>query len=185
MPFMESIDFYEQEVEYTGMSKERNRPLFNRQLSTLLLFLTFAGGITFGQEKPPSAERRRPLSPESASSTDERLQPPLSSPEEPVNCAVAGRYIDDAIARALQAKNTYLLVVIRPEDGEFSSKLNQLRLKQVKAYLEYTRLPKYTIAIGEKLKNTGRIEIYVEGGLLYTLPFHKNRGINLLSCVAV
>lgn len=165
------------------MGNARIRSFFVTQLSALLL-ITFAAGAIFGQERPPAGQRR-PLSPESASGAEEALLPPLSSPQGPVNCAVAGRYIDDAIARASRAEDSFLIVIIRPGDGEVQARLNRLRLMQVKAYLEYTRIPKYTVAVGEQLKGAGHIEIYVKGDLLYILPFIKNEGLNLLSCVAV
>lgn len=166
------------------------RPLFKKLSLTLmvfsLLFLAIEGAL--GQKTDSAIEKRRPLSPEGAISSVERQLPPLQNPQQPVNCEIAGRYIDDAIARAVLTQETYLLdllAVIHPGPGETSPSLSEMRLLQVKAYFEYVRFSKYVVATGERVKGEGRIELYVNGRLLYSLPLLRKRGINLLSCVAV
>ena len=157
------------------------------------LLIAVAAGGTVSQQKPDVNEPRRPLVPESSTNLAERLQPPFRSPKDPVNCEVAGRYIDDAIARTTRAEGTYLIVIVRNGNREKALRVNQMRLAQVKAYLEYTHLPKFLVAAGESIlvaagesiNDRGRIEIYVEGKLLYTLPLRRNQGLDLLSCVAV
>ncbi len=153
-------------------------------LGVLVLPLLICG-VAYGQEKPFEGEQRRPLSPESVSKSSGQPPPPLYSPQEPVNCEVAGRYIDDAVSRVLREKDTHLIIIIRPGRRESSQRINHMRTLQVKAYMEYIRLSNYLIATGEKANGQARIDLYVGGKLLYSLPIRKNQGLNLLSCIAV
>lgn len=158
--------------------------LFRIVCLTLTLFCLISAGVV-AQKKSADADERRPLAPESATSESEQKLPPFYSPKKPVNCEVGGRYIDNAISRAARIEGTYLVAIIRPGTGESSLRLNEMRLLQIKAYFEYTRFSNYVVATGEGVRGYGRIELFVGGKLLYTLPLHKNRGMNLLSCVAV
>jgi hypothetical protein len=76
-------------------------PLFKKVCLTLLLFC-LAIDCAFGQKTGSAIETGRPLAPESETSSTERQLPPLQSPKQPVNCEIAGRYIDNAIARAVR-----------------------------------------------------------------------------------
>ncbi len=167
-----------------GRSPVLENPI-RRSLWTTLLLSCFVSVMVLGQEKGPETKTRIPLAPERVNSSTEQTLPPFASPKEPVNCELAGRYMDDAISRARRAEDTPLLAIIRPGEREPSARISHMRLLQVKAYLEYTRFSKYVVATGEKVQGFGRIELYVAGKLLYALPLQRNRGINLLSCVAV
>jgi hypothetical protein len=140
--------------------------------------------VAYGQQKPPGDVRQRELAPESSPVGAEAGLPPLASPQEPVNCEVAGRYIDDAVRRTLRLKDSNLIIILRPGSGESSQKLNRLRQRQVEAYMNYIRLPEHVIAVGDGVRGNGRIELYVGGVSLYSLLLRKNQGLDLLSCVA-
>jgi hypothetical protein len=140
--------------------------------------------VAYGQQKPPDDAQRKPLAPETSPVGAEAILPPLAQPQEPVNCELAGRYIDDAVRRALRIENSNLIIIIRPGSGESSPRLNRLRLRQVKAYMHYISLPEHVVAVGEGVPGNGRIELYVGGASLYSLPLRKNQGLDLLSCVA-
>lgn len=170
----------------TTRARHGRHTLRLRRLVFGALVLAFAMGSTaYGQAEPPEDQPRRPLSPESKNNSPEGLPLPLHSPQAPVNCEIAGRYIDDAVMRAVREKGTHLIVIIRPGAGESSPRLNRMRVAQVTAYMEYIRLSNYAIATGEKARGDAHLEIYVGGKLLYTLPIRKNQGLDLLSCVAV
>ena len=160
------------------------RPILEEILKRLI-FACLMSGLAVNQTGAQENKTRRQLAPESASSSEEQRKLPFQSPKTPVNCEVASRYMDDAIARASQTKESYLIVVIRPGLRETGLKLNSMRLMQVRGYLDYTRFQQHVVSIGERTGGTGRVEVYVEGKLLYIIPLGKNRGLDLQSCNGV
>ena len=160
------------------------RPILEQILKGLI-FACLVCGVAVTQTARQEHQPRRPLAPESATSSEEQRKPPFQSPKTPVNCEVASRYMDDAIARASWTKESYLIVVIRPGLRETGLRLNSMRLMQVSGYLDYTRFQQHVVSLGERTSGTGRVELYVEGKLLYILPLGKNRGLDLQSCNGV
>jgi hypothetical protein len=162
--------------------------LYYRRLEQILkavVFTALMSGVAMTQSPQRESQPRRPLAPESASSSAEQKEPPFQSPKIPINCEEASRYMDDAIGRSARTKESYLIVVIRPGLHETAQKLNSMRLMQIKGYLDYTRFERFVVSFGERTDSTGRIELYVEGKLLYTFPLRKNRGFDLQSCVGI
>lgn len=150
-----------------------------------VVFGALMSGVAMSQIPREENQRRRPVAPESASSSAEQKEPSFQSPKTPLNCEEASRYMDDAIRRAARTKDSYLIVVIRPGLHETAQKLNSMRLMQIKGYLDYTRFEPFVVSFGERTHGTGRVELYVEGKLLYTFPLRKNRGFDLQSCIGI
>lgn len=121
---------------------------------------------------------------------------PYDSPKEPVNCEMANLYISDALTRYVnkrESKNSYLIIIFRLGDGENSRKLNLMRIKALKSYIENIKPSKAIFgdvkpnvkaiyAEGERIDGFGIIEIYLNGNLLYSLPIKKGRDLDLISC---
>ncbi len=86
-------------------------------------------------------------------------------------------------SRALAVNGTYLIVIARLGDGEKSHRLNASRLRVVQNFLKNWRGVKRVVAgEGERTKGYGQLQFYVGGELLYTLPVHRNKNIDLVSC---
>lgn len=95
--------------------------------------------------------------------------------QEPVECDAALAYLDDAFLNTIKLAGTNLIIIARLGSGERSSQLNKSRLSWIKSYMS-NRVPdlKYVIAEGGKVSGLGRVELYVGGRLLHTMPIKKN-----------
>lgn len=94
--------------------------------------------------------------------------------DEPVNCDDVLLYLDDAVGRAKDLKDTYLIIVGRLGKGETSRRLNQMRLLAIESYIKRKGASKYLTAEGNRTEGLGRIELYVGGRLLHLMPITKN-----------
>lgn len=155
-------------------------------LSLCALWFVFAGINLCAQQVDPGAPCR-PMRRESAHNIPpEEQHIPYCSPKEPAGCEVANIYTDMAAHLAQTAERTYLIVVARLGNGEKSRSLNASRLKHVRNFLINNRgITKIVTAEGERAKGYGRLEFYVGGKLLFTLPVRRNKNIDLGSCNAV
>ena len=145
-----------------------------------------ANSILVAQEKVEN-QPCRPLAPEDTSSTPPEVRAvPYCSPKEPVNCEVANFYLDNAALRARALDEAHLIVIARLGDGEKSRQLNVSRLRVAQNFLSNWRGVKRVVtAEGERARGHGRLEFYVGGKLLITLPVRRNKNLDLLSCNAV
>ena len=158
----------------------------SRRLSlTLLIMFALANSLLVAQEKVEN-QPCRPLAPEDTSGTPPEVRAtPYCSPKEPANCEVANFYLDNAAMRARALGEAHLIVIARLGDGEKSRQLNVSRLKVVENFLSNWRgVRKVMTAEGERVRGYGRLEFYVGGALLYTLPVRRNKNLDLLSCNA-
>ncbi len=153
-------------------------------LVSIVLLISFAGVTSTQVQEKSNADPRRSVRPEDqvGSSTETA---PYHSPKEPLNCEMAGLYIDDAIMRSKGLSDSSLIIIARLGDGEHSQQLNRARLKEVQTYLEYHPDLSVVVAGGDRAKGYGRLEFYVGGRLLYTLPIQKNARLRLFNCIAV
>ena len=153
---------------------------------SLLIIIVLASSPLVAQEKAQN-EPCRPLAPEDTSSKPPEVRAiPYCSPKEPVNCEVANFYLDNAALRARKLDEAHLIVIARLGGGEKSRQLNVSRLKVAQNFLSNWRgVRKVVTAEGERVRGNGRLEFYVGGTLLYTLPVRRNRNLDLLSCNAV
>ncbi len=138
----------------------------------------------FVAQEGSRSDPRRPLGPENQVGTSSPNLP-YFSPREPVSCEIAGVYVDDAAARTMRAENTYLIVIARLGDGERSRQLNLRRLNEVQRYMRRHSSVRLTTAEGERVQGYGRLEFYVSGKLLYTMPIRRNASFNLHGCIFV
>lgn len=126
------------------------------------------------QEGAPS-DRRRPLGPEDTASTPQAIRDlPYFSPRAPVTCEEARVYFEDAAARVRETGNSYLIVIARHGQESAHSRLVLNRLAAVEDYLKRHTDVRFVTAQGSKVKGYGRIELFVSGKLLYTIPIRKN-----------
>ena len=89
-------------------------------------------------------------------------------------------YLDNSASEAGKDSEGHIIAVARLGDDEQSVRLNQRRLGFVRNYLVNRRgWNKLVIAVGERVKGGGRVELYVGGKLLYVLRYPR-RG--LISC---
>lgn len=141
-----------------------------------LLCLTLFAALTGASaQEGSSSDPRRPLGPEDTPETPAGVRRiPYFSPKQPTTCEVTKAYLNDAAGRASDLEGTHLIVVARPGSGETSPRLNRERLKIVMVYLKRYPELKVVGAEGESVKGLGRVEVYVGGKLLYTIPIKKN-----------
>jgi len=93
----------------------------------------------------------------------------------PRNCEDAILYLDEALLAWLQARDTYIIVIARLGTGERSGRLNRQRLSGIEQFLT-GRVPevRYVTAEGSRVNGLGRVELYVSGRLLRTMPIRRN-----------
>lgn len=93
----------------------------------------------------------------------------------PVECDTALSYMDHAMAETFASRDTYLIVIARLGAGERAARLNRQRLAGIEGYVR-SKFPdlKYVMAEGSKTNGLGRVEFYVGGRLLYSMPIKKN-----------
>jgi len=98
---------------------------------------------------------------------------------EPAGCETDMAYLDDASAKVAKLGDGLVIVVARLGDGESSRSLNRRRLAKVRQYLSEEKglKERVIVAEGEHVKGYGRIEVYIEGKLLYVLPIRRNKPI--------
>jgi hypothetical protein len=99
---------------------------------------------------------------------------------KPDSCEVAMLYLDNSASEAGKDSEGHIIAVARLGDDEQSARLNRQRLEFVGNYLINGRgWNKIVIAVGERVRGKGRVELYVGGKLLYVLRYPR-RG--LISC---
>lgn len=132
----------------------------------LLLFVTYTAAYpTYTIEGQSSSQS-------GSSETDGLLLAPL---EEPPNCEVTKLYLDDVAFRARKVEGASLIIIARLGRGETMSSLNRARLEFTRGYLEQRfEAAKIVIAESSRVQDSGKVELYVGGKLLYALPFRKN-----------
>lgn len=159
---------------------ERDR-LFVKILLIAVCSISTLGNVT--AQEGSTSDPRRSLGPEGQTGAS-ASNLPYFSPREPVNCEIAGVYIDDALAR-IQDTGGYLIVIARLGDGEQSQELNRRRLEELREYT--SQLRQYSqigvvVAHGERVRAYGRLELYAGGKLLYVLPMPRRANLDLFSC---
>jgi len=150
----------------------------------LVLLVSFVGVVNTGAQEKSNSDPRRTVRPEDQVGSAAETAP-YHSPKEPMNCEMAGLFIDDAIIRAKSISDSSLIIIARLGEGEHPRQLNRARLKEVQTYLEYHPDLSVVVAEGDRAKGYGRLEFYVGGRLLYTLPIQKNARLRLFNCIAV
>ena len=105
------------------------------------------------------------------------------SPAKPVDCEGVTTYVETAMVMAQEAgEDSYLIIIARLGDGEWSRKLNPDRVNTVKAFMKRWR-GKSVVAEGERVKGYGRLEIYVGGKQAFILPLRRNARVDFWSCM--
>ena len=93
-------------------------------------------------------------------------------PDKPINCENFQGHLDHAIIEWQKLEDTRLILIARLGTGERHKKLNRARLEYVEDYLK-TRKVDYLLAEGERVKGLGRLEVYVGGHLVMSIPVEK------------
>lgn len=151
----------------------------------IIFMLCLIGVGSLKAQEGTQSDARRPLGPEDASGPLLDALP-YHSPKEPVNCEVAGVYMDDVVRRMKNnTDGSYLIVIARLGNGETSQHLSRVRLKAVQMYMQYHPDVKLILAEGERRRGQGSVEFYVAGKLLYMLPIRKNSRLDLFSCIGI
>lgn len=163
--------------------------MHNRKEAKLVCLLLIVLGTifvnsSFNAQEGSKSDPRRPLGPEKQIGSSSPNSP-YFSPKEPVSCEIAGVYMDDAAARTKNIEDSYLIVIARLGDREQSRQLNRRRLDEVKRYMKRHPSAKLVTAEGQRVQGYGRLELYVSGKLLYTLPIRRNAEFNLHGCIFV
>lgn len=100
---------------------------------------------------------------------------PLDSPDTPLKCAEWHNYINDAVQRWGENKDSSIIIIARLGDGETSRRLNLRRIKVLRDYMSNPQDKIKTVfAEGERTRGYGVAEFYVGGKLLYSLPIRRN-----------
>lgn len=82
-----------------------------------------------------------------------------------VNCEDLLLQLEQAVKQVQQNPDSYLILIARLGDREYSSKLNRTRLKPFATYLNRFNGLNLVMAEGTKVKGNGRVELYVGGRL--------------------
>ena len=138
----------------------------------LVCATSFLGWAEPSRASSEAGERLSLRGPIGATTLDHSRLPLLL--DEPVSCDDVLLYLDDAVRRAKEMKDTYLIVIARLGKGETARRLNQTRLLAIESYIKRKGTSKYLLAEGNKTDGLGRIELYVGGRLLHTMPIVKN-----------
>lgn len=93
-------------------------------------------------------------------------------PDKPINCEDFQAHLDHAIIEWQKLKDTRLILIARLGTGERDKKLNRARLSYVEDYLK-SRNVNYLLAEGDRIKGLGRLEVYVGGHLVMSIPIQK------------
>ena len=96
------------------------------------------------------------------------------------------RVLEMAGERVLEGKpRTMLILVARLGTGETSEKLAQRRLEGLAGYLRehsFGNAPfpeeRLVSAVGERATGLGRVELYVNGELYWTIMFNRGQGVD-------
>lgn len=94
--------------------------------------------------------------------------------EKPAECEIALAVLDNALQNAREVKDTNIIVIARPGDGERSQKLNQSRLEFVKNRFESLGWTNSVFAEGSRVSGFGCLEIYIAGKQFVVLRLKKN-----------
>ena len=154
-----------------------------RQITFGLFLLTvsstgshaLSAGTEIVADAPPPASTEIDNYEESRDQGSTQIAPAVPAPEWPVSCERAMSDLDVSLIEMLKLKDSYLIVIARLGTGEHSNRLNRYRLEGVEEYMK-RKLPdvKYVLAEGKRVKGLGRVELYVGGKLLRTMPIKKN-----------
>jgi len=93
-------------------------------------------------------------------------------PSKPINCEDFQAHLDHAIIEWRKLEDTRLILIARLGTGERDKKLNRARLSYVEDYLK-TRNVNYLLTEGDRIKGLGRLEVYVGGHLVMSIPIEK------------
>ena len=89
------------------------------------------------------------------------------------NCEATRANMEMVIEEANKKKDSSLIVIFRLENGERTS-LYDFRQRDLINFLQRYYTGKYVIALGDKVKEIGRADIYVGGKLAFGLGFDRN-----------
>ena len=134
-------------------------------LVILLILVGGMSGVVFGQ-----TDREQ-------NSQIDRL-PSLS---QTVNCEVALRYIDDAIEKANSYKSNLILII--KMKNVTSLALARARSNNLRKYLVYRGFTNFEIAVDANTNGAERVELYIRGERLYSLPIKKKDKLDFSVCV--
>lgn len=99
--------------------------------------------------------------------------------ETPSDCEYVRHALDESLIRTSKNENSNVIFIFRLGKDENSKKILAQRVKTVKSHLKF-RVPnfnRFVIAEGEKNSGLGKLEIYVEGRLVWELYAKKNLDI--------
>lgn len=92
--------------------------------------------------------------------------------KRPINCEDFQAHLDHAIIKWQNLKGTHLVIIARLGTGERDRALNLARLHYIEGYLRSHDVL-YVLGEGSRTKGFGRIEVYVGGKLLLTVPIKR------------
>jgi hypothetical protein len=108
----------------------------------------------------------------------------LEMPTKPANCESDIAVLDSASIEA--GENGLIIAIARLGDGDRRRDLNHRRLHNVRTYLTQwggKRHPKNVItAVGDRIKDYGRVELYVAGKLHWVILIRPNADLIVGSC---
>lgn len=116
--------------------------------------------------------------------TKEEINPKAILPTltEPVGCELNLLYIDHSLGKVSSTNNSILILIVKLGENEKKSKLTQTRVRNIKNYLKLRGFNNSEVVVGDKVKGYGKIELYVDGILLYAIPIKNNDNFEILRC---
>ena len=118
-------------------------------------FLHLTSGVAIGQSDPQNATEPARL--------------PTQS--QPINYGLMVRYVDDALARAFIRKSNVIVIIKTMRPKKLSLVLE--RVNNVKNYIRFRGFENFEVVVDLEASMTERIDIHVEGELLYSLPLDR------------
>jgi hypothetical protein len=98
------------------------------------------------------------------------------------DCEGALTMIDTAAVDAMNNPEAYVIAIARLGNRETSRVLNQQRLTDVMYRLNEKTRNRAVGASGRRFNGPGRVELYVNGRLLYVIEYSRNRRIDCRGC---
>ena len=105
------------------------------------------------------------------------LLPPLS---RPADCGLAMRYIDDSLNRAFSDSST-IIIIVRMKNIKHTG-LARSRSSNLSNYVRFRGFKRYGVVFDLTANESDRVDIFVRGELLYSLPVKQNDKLSLSDC---
>jgi hypothetical protein len=160
------------EIHHWRMTIEREEHEMSCLAAPVLVVFFVLCMPSLCQEKNPAGiPSSKHSNPDQNRTEDENV--PRYSSARPLNCEDFAALLDMTLIEWREVNDTRLIIISRLGSGETSSKLAWARLHYFTEYIEQKQV-RYVLAQGTPVAGFGRIEFYVKGKLLTSIPVRRS-----------